>query len=160
MPGRRPTVSAGAKHPENVANNIGRPNAVLGAYVLFVRDLQESLDFYVHLLDAEIETQSFGAAILATTQGSHVVLREAGPRATHPLGGIGVQYILWYAASRLDLDEFESRLRRLDARVSVFGRNGIRVVEGRDPSGVAVMFAHPGPDVLPRQDIFERIYRA
>jgi hypothetical protein len=49
-------------------------------------------------------------------------------------------------------------LKGRSAHVSTWAADGFHLVEGRDPSGVPLMVAYPGPDEAARHEIMSRIY--
>jgi catechol 2,3-dioxygenase-like lactoylglutathione lyase family enzyme len=132
-------------------------DARLGSVVVFVRDLDRSVDFYTAVLGVEIVDRSPTAALLAspTTQ---LVLRAMGDNAPHPLGAVGVQYAVWTAASPAALDHTEQVLKDRTAHRSTRSDEGHTVVEGRDPDDIVVMVSYPGPDVSPLSKLPAWIY--
>ncbi|HEY3979980.1 MAG TPA: VOC family protein [Streptosporangiaceae bacterium] len=132
-------------------------DARLGSVVMFVRELDRSVDFYAAVLSLTVVDRSPTAALLSspTTQ---LVLRAMGDNATHPLGAVGVQYAVWTAASPADLDRSEQALKQRAAHRSTRSDDGHTVVEGRDPDDIVVMVSHPGPDVSPLRKLPARIY--
>ena len=132
-------------------------DARLGSVVMFVRELDRSVDFYAAVLSLTVVDRSPTAALLSspTTQ---LVLRAMGDNATHPLGAVGVQYAVWTAASPADLDRSEQALKQRAAHRSTRRDDGHTVVEGRDPDDIVVMISHPGPDESPLRKLPARIY--
>lgn len=125
---------------------------------MFVQDLDESMIFYRGLLSMEVTVRSTSAALLASADGFQLYLRSMGPNAGHPLGGVGVQYVIWTARDHEDLRRCERLLKDGDAHVRTQTAEGFTLVEGRDPSGVPVMVTYPGPDQAVRHEIMSRIY--
>lgn len=78
--------------------------------------------------------------------------------AAHALGSVGTQYVVWTAATTDDLDRFETILKDLGPHTATTVKDGITVVEGRDPSGLPILMVHPGPERVPRQHMMNRIY--
>jgi catechol 2,3-dioxygenase-like lactoylglutathione lyase family enzyme len=132
-------------------------DARLGSVVMFVRELDRSVDFYTAVLGLTVVDHSPTAALLSspTTQ---LVLRAMGDNAAHPLGAVGVQYAVWTAASQVDLDQSEQALRHRAAHRSTRSDEGQTVVEGRDPDNIVVMVSYPGPEVSPLRKLPARIY--
>ena len=113
------------------------------------RDLQESVDFYVELLDAElIPTPNFGLPVqwlaLGRTQ-LHLFERDIQPTSHHHLG--------------ITVDDLEPVYRAAERR-GAFDRGAFRnhlvqlpgdVVQLylRDPAGNLIEIDHPGADRLP-----------
>lgn len=132
-----------------------RPTSV----VMFVRDLEPSVDFYRNLLLMEVTVRTATAALLVGTGGVQLYVRAMGPGGERPLGAIGVQYVIWAAADRDDLDRCERVLTDLSAHTSSTRLpDGSALVEGRDPSGLPLMVAYPGPEQWAHHEIMARIY--
>lgn len=136
-----------------------RPTRLTSA-IMFVKDLERAVSFYTDTLALDTADRDPTAALLASADGSHLILRAMGHAAEHPLGGTGVQYVVWAAGSADDLARFERVLKERSAYVSTREFNGITVIEGRDPDGVAVVMCHPGPDEIPAHEarLWPRIY--
>lgn len=130
----------------------------LNGTVIVVKDLNRSVDFYRQLLGLEVVDTSTTAAMLSTAQGTHVVLRAAGPQAPHPLGGLGVQYIVWRLPSREDLDKCEQMLRQWSAYRETRSYAGVTSVEGHDPDNLVVMLTYADPEQPPLHEIPTRVY--
>jgi len=81
-----------------------------------------------------------------------------GETAPHPLGSVGVQYVVWTAAGEEDLARCERALRDRGAHRGNRSDGGLTVVEGRDPDDIVLMVTHPGPDQLPLRELPVRIY--
>jgi catechol 2,3-dioxygenase-like lactoylglutathione lyase family enzyme len=131
--------------------------ARLGSAVMFVQDLDRSVSFYRQVLELEIADQTPTAALL-TGDGAQLVLRAMGSGAVHPLGGVGVQYVIWTAADEADLERCERTLKDLSAYRDSRAEGQARAVEGRDPDDIVVMVIYPGPDQLPLHELPVRIY--
>jgi hypothetical protein len=126
--------------------------------VLFVHDHDASADFYRDLLKMEVTVRNSTAALLVGQGGFQVYLRAVGPKALHPVGHVGAQYVVWTAN---DLDDFrrcERVLRARSARVDTRQGDGFTLIEGRDPSGLPVLVTYPGPDEVARLEIIARYY--
>jgi len=130
----------------------------LSAAVVFVRNLDKSVSFYRELLGLDVVDRSTTAALLATPNGSQLVLRQFGTNATHPLGAIGVQYLTWSTPSREDLDRRTEILRRNSAYRETRGDQDVTVVEGRDPDDVPVMLFYAADDHGVMHTLPARIY--
>ena len=83
----------------------------LSAAVMFVRDVDRSVSFYRDVLALEVIDRNPTAALLGNTDGAQLILRAMGGTASHTLGTLGVQYIVWAAANHEDLDQRERLLR-------------------------------------------------
>jgi catechol 2,3-dioxygenase-like lactoylglutathione lyase family enzyme len=132
-------------------------DARIGSVVMFVRELDRSVDFYSEVLGVKVVDRSPTAALLSSSTGQ-LVLRAMGENAAHPLGAVGLQYAVWTAASQSDLDQSEQVLRHRAAHRSTRSEDGHTVVEGRDPDDVVVMVSYPGPDVAPLTKLPARVY--
>jgi catechol 2,3-dioxygenase-like lactoylglutathione lyase family enzyme len=130
----------------------------IGSAVMFVQQLDRSVGFYQEVLALNVADQSPTAALLASPDGTQLILRAMGSGAGHPLGGIGVQYVIWTAAGQDDLDRCEQALRRHSAHRSTRRHGAVTVLEGRDPDDVVLMVAYPGPDQVPVRELPTRIY--
>ena len=132
--------------------------ARLGAVVMFVHDLDRSVEFYTDVLALETADRSPTAALLNSPAGAGLILRAMGQTASHPLGSVGVQYVVWTAAGEQDLARAEGVLAARDAHRDTRSHDGVRLVEGRDPDGIPVMICYPGPDQRPVHELPARIY--
>lgn len=130
----------------------------LGAAVMFVRDLDTSVSFYRDILALQVIDRSATAALLGNTEGAQLVLRAMGSTASHTLGSLGVQYIVWTAAGHEDLDQCERLLRERSAFRERRSSDEVSAVEGRDPDDIVVMIIYPGPDKAPLRELSARIY--
>ena len=129
----------------------------LGSAVLFVQDLDRSVSFYTEVLALEEADRSTTAALLASANGTQLILRAMGSGAAHPLGSVGVQYVVWTAAGPADLDRAERALKNRSAHQQSRSSAGVTVVEGRDPDDLPVLIAYPGPDQVPLHELPVRI---
>jgi catechol-2,3-dioxygenase len=130
----------------------------LSAAVMFVRILDKSVSFYRELLDLEVVESSPTAALLGNADGWQLVLRAFGENSVHPLGALGVQYLVWTTASKEDLDHRAELLRRLSAYRETRTGAGATVVEGKDPDDLVVLLMYAGPDHAPLRELPARIY--
>jgi catechol 2,3-dioxygenase-like lactoylglutathione lyase family enzyme len=126
--------------------------------VVFVQDLEKSVGFYSDLLAFDLTNRSTTAAMLASKDGSHLVLRSMGGNATHTLGGIGVQFLVWTVSSEQELARCEQVLKKRSAYTGTASENGVARVEGRDPDGLTVMVCYPAPGTAHWRDLPARIY--
>ncbi|NUS11630.1 MAG: VOC family protein [Streptomyces sp.] len=131
----------------------------LASVVVFVRDLDLSADFYRELLLMTETVRTSTAALLVGAGGAQLYLRVMGASGEHPLGAIGVQYVIWTADSPQDLERCERVLKQRSAHLSSRETaDGVTMIEGRDPDGLPVVISHPGPQGNARQEIMARIY--
>jgi len=132
--------------------------ARLGSVVIFVHDLDRSVDFYTGVLGLEVDDRSTTAALLSNAAGTQLILRAMGPGVGRALGAVGVQYVVWVAAGSEDLERCEQALRKRAAYRETRSHEGVTVVEGRDPDDLVVIIAYPGPDEVPLHRLPARIY--
>src|SRR5437016_1991667 len=118
--------------------------ARLGSVVMFVHDLDRSVEFYADVLALETADRSPTAALLTSPAGAGLILRAMGQTAPHPLGSVGVQYVVWTAAGEEDLARCERALTGRGAHRDTRGNGGLRVVEGRDPDDIVLVVTYPG----------------
>lgn len=130
----------------------------LASVVVFVHDHDASADFYEELLNMEVTVRTPTAALLVSRNGFQVYLRAVGPRAFHPSGHVGAQYVIWTADGPDDFQRCERVLRAHSDRVEIRESEGFTLIEGRDPSGLPVLVAYPGPDEVARLEIISRYY--
>lgn len=148
-PGRVPVPSAGVEEVDGPR---------LSTAVMFVHDLDASIAFYSDVLQMTVTVRQATAALLVNAFSSQLYLREMGARTPHPLGAIGVQYVIWTASSAADLDRCEGAMNDHCRHVTRHVIDGITFLEGEDPSGVPVVITHPGPDQSARHAIMQRVY--
>jgi len=125
---------------------------------MFVHDLGRSVDFYADVLALEAADRSPTAALLTSPGGAGLILRAMGQTAPHPLGSVGVQYVVWTAAGEEDLARCERALTGRGAHRGTRSNGGQTVVEGRDPDDIVLMVTYPGPDQMPMRKLPVRIY--
>jgi len=126
--------------------------------VVFVAELDRSVSFYLDVLVLKLVNRTPTAALLVGTAGSQLILRSMGSNAQHPLGGVGVQYVIWTTAGEQDLTRCERVLRERSAHIETRSADGVTAVEGRDPDDIVVMVTYPGPDEAPMHELPARIY--
>ena len=129
----------------------------IGSVVMFVQDLDRSVSFYQELLALDVADRSPTAALLASVSGSQLILRAMGS-GVHSLGGVGVQYVIWTAPGREDLDRIERVLKRRSAHLDTRSSGTTTAVEGRDPDNITVLVIYPGPEEEPLHKLPVRIY--
>ena len=132
--------------------------ARLGSVVMFVHSLDRSVKFYEEILGLVVADRSPTAALLSNTEGTQLVLRAMGPGADRALGSVGVQYVVWTAAGKADLERCERVLREHGAHRETRSHGEAAVVEGRDPDDIVLMVIYPGPDEVPLHELPPRIY--
>ncbi|MEU3375430.1 VOC family protein [Streptomyces sp. NPDC006660] len=131
----------------------------LGAVVLYVCDLQESVTFYRALLGLqESDWGTTTAALLFNPEGFQLYLRSVGIQAAHALGAVGTQFVVWAAPSSTALKRCEEWLKEQKAHIHTGTADGITWVEGRDPSHLPVMVTYPRSGQAVHHQILARIY--
>ncbi len=130
----------------------------IGLAVMFVQELDRSVSFYCDILGLRVTDTSPTAAQLVSDHGSQLILRAMGSNATHALGSVGVQYVVWEAPDKEYLDQCERLLKKHSAHTETRTDGGNRAVEGRDPDGIVVMVVYPGPDEGEPGKLPTRIY--
>ena len=115
----------------------------IGSAVMFVQQLDRSVNFYEEVLALQVADQSATAALLVSPAGSELILRAMGTAGAHPLGAVGVQYVIWTAADRDDLDRCERVLKERSAHRETRGSDGVAAGGGARPG------RHRGDDHLP-----------
>jgi catechol 2,3-dioxygenase-like lactoylglutathione lyase family enzyme len=130
----------------------------LDSAVMFVQELDRSVDFYREVLALEVSDRSPTACLLTSASGSQLIVRSMGSGGVHSLGGVGVQYVIWTAADKEDLDRCERTLKKLSAHRETRVGGPVKAVEGRDPDDIVVMIIYPGPDEVPLRELPVRIY--
>lgn len=132
--------------------------ARLGSVVTFVQQLDRSVAFYTELLGLVVADRDATAALLMSAGGSQLILRQMGGNVTRPLGGVGVQYVVWTMAGPDELDRCEQVLRQRRAYRDRRAFEGTAAVEGRDPDDIVVIMTYPGPDEIREHRLPLRIY--
>ncbi|HEY6276506.1 MAG TPA: VOC family protein [Streptosporangiaceae bacterium] len=130
----------------------------LASAIMFVQDLDRSVQFYTELLALEVTDRSSTAALLSSPAGSHLILRAMGGHGGHALGNVGIQYVVWTAASRDDLGRCERVLKKHGAHRDTRTTGHTTAVEGLDPDNIVVLIAYPGPDEIPMRELPVRVY--
>lgn len=149
---------APSRTPVPAARAEGAEGPRLSTAVMFVHDLDASVAFYSDVLQMDVTVREPSAALLVNPGSFQLYLREVGARTPHLLGAVGVQYVIWTASSPEDLDRCQRVLNEHCRHVTRHVIDGITFIEGKDPSGVPVVIAHPGPDQAARHAIMQRVY--
>jgi hypothetical protein len=131
----------------------------MASAVVFVEELDRSVSFYRELLRFDVTVHDDGAALLVSPHGFQLYLRTMGPSVEHPLGDLGIQYLVWTADGEEDLRRCEQVLQARSTHVRTETLDEVTIVEGRDPDEIPVIITYPGPAQAPRRHILERIYQ-
>lgn len=130
----------------------------MASAVLFVTDLERSLAFYERLLGWPVAVRDDNVALLVNPEGAQLYLHSRGLNAEHPMGHVGIQYLIWSAIDETDLRRCEQFLQRHSTRVTTTKCEGFTVVEGRGPDHLPILITYPGPNRVTRSHIMQRIY--
>lgn len=157
--GRDASAERTVTNPSSTAEAVTPGGMTLGAVVLYVFDLQESVTFYRALLELRQSEQGTPtAALLYNADGCQLYLRSVGRRAPHPLGAVGAQWVAWAAPSTTALERCEEWLKAHSAHVRTRTADGVTWVEGRDPNHVPVMVTYPRPGQAAHHQVLARVY--
>jgi catechol-2,3-dioxygenase len=129
----------------------------LTGVVIFVRDLDRSVTFYRDVFELEVADSDSTAALLCAPDGTELILRATGMAASHPLGQLGVQYVVWAMPSREAMDRFERVLRQHSAYRETRVNGSTTLVEGHDPDDLVLMAMYTDGEPPPRK-LSARIY--
>ncbi len=130
----------------------------LSAAVVFVRSLDRSVKFYTEVLGLTVIDRSPTAALLGEEGGPQLVLRAFGENASHPLGSLGVQYLIWMTGRRDDLDRRAALLQQRSAYRETHSHGDAVTVEGRDPDDLVVMIGYRPPGQSALHALPARVY--
>lgn len=118
--------------------------------VVFVSEVGRSVDYYREVFACTASIQNQFSALLITPAGFQIYLIAKGALASHPLGGIGVQALIWTVRSAAELDDLEQVMRDRGHYTHSRTTRGVRFLTSRDPDGIRILVAHPSPEELPR----------
>jgi len=138
-----------------IEDGISRPGDVVG---LFVSRLEVSIGFFSEVFSCQMTLHDRDAALLIAPDGFQLYLIARGTRATHPSGGIGLQYLIWTVESDAELRDAALAIEARGGRTSTYTSGGVSFVAARDPDGIRVLLAHPSPEKLPRAVVGPRLY--
>jgi catechol-2,3-dioxygenase len=125
---------------------------------MFVRNLEKSVRFYTEVLGLAVIDRSPTAVLLGEDGGPQLVLRAFGENATHSLGSVGVQYLIWMTGSREDLDHRTALLQQRSAYKETHKNGEAVTVEGRDPDDLVVMIGYRPPGQPAMHGLPARVY--
>ncbi|MEO8283433.1 MAG: VOC family protein [Pseudarthrobacter sp.] len=133
-------------------------SAKVASSVLFVSELDRSVNFYRDLFGCEVTLRSGDAALLLTPAGFQLYIIERGKRAERYPGGLGHHLLMWAADSAQGLEFFEQALKDAGRYTDTHTAGEVTFVEGRDPDGLRVVIAHPDPAKRPRSVFDSHLY--
>lgn len=126
--------------------------------VVFVSRLERSIEFYRDVFACEVSIHDRGAALMLAPGGFQIYLITHGTRATHPSGGIGLQYLIWAVDSDAMLHEVEQAINERGGHTDTYTSGGVSFLATRDPDNIRVLVAHPSPEKLPRAVVGPRLH--
>ncbi len=132
--------------------------AKVASSMIFVSDLDRSVQFYREVFACELAIREQDLALLLDPEGFQIYLVARGDREEHPTGGIGHAYLTWAVDTPEALEHFAHALRDAECYVDRHTTGGVSFVEGHDPDGIRVVIAHPNPQQLPRSVLDPRFY--
>ncbi|MDA1010790.1 MAG: VOC family protein [Chloroflexi bacterium] len=108
--------------------------------VLYVRDLDHSLDFYRRAFGFEEVTRILGVAVFLRAAGGDnhhdLGLFTVGARApSPPRGSTGLYHLAWQVAEIEDLRDLMASLVELDALTGTSDHGATKSLYGKDPDG-------------------------
>jgi catechol-2,3-dioxygenase len=110
--------------------------------VLYVRDVERSLDFYRDVLGFRLVHQLRGAAFLRAAESDNdhdLGLFEVGPDAAPSAAGrgaVGLYHLAWSVPTLADLVEHAERLGAAGALVGASDHVTTKALYARDPDGI------------------------
>ena len=161
MNDRAPQPTAGHGQPCQVEKNGVECSARVTSSVVFVAELQRSTEFYRDIFSCEVKIRTPGAALLLAPGGFQIYLIARGTKAAHPVGGIGVQYLMWAVDTAAALADLEQAIKDRGGRTSrtyTYASGGVSFLESRDPDGIRILVAYPSPERLPRWIVENRLH--
>jgi catechol 2,3-dioxygenase-like lactoylglutathione lyase family enzyme len=150
--------SSPARTGREVVKRERESTARVTSSVIFVSQLDRSVEFYRDVFSCEVTILDPRAALLLAPGGFQLYLIARGDRATHLLGGIGLQSLVWAVESDHELRDLARVLEDHGAYLDTFVSAGVSFIEARDPDGIRVLVAHPSPHRLPRSVLGSRLY--
>lgn len=118
--------------------------------VLYVSELDRSVNFYRDLFECEVTLRSAEAALLLTAEGFQLYIIERGKHAQRHPSGLGYHLLVWATESHQGLERLQQTLQEMGSYVDIHKAGDVTFVEGRDPDGLRVIIAHPDPAQQPR----------
>ncbi|MET4780907.1 VOC family protein [Glaciihabitans sp. UYNi722] len=132
--------------------------ATVTSSVLFVTELKPSVDFYTRVLGCRATVQEADSALLLAPGGFQIYVIARGRRASHPLGAIGNQGLMWATETADELALFATALKNEGCYRDTRVVDGITFVEGRDPDDLRVVVANPSPIQAPRSVVAAQFF--
>jgi catechol-2,3-dioxygenase len=126
--------------------------------VLFVTELERSVDFYTRMLGCRVTVSEQDAVVMLAPGGFQIYVIARGRHASHAPGGIGNQGMMWATDTAEELADFAQTLKDNDCYRDTHVVDGITFVEGHDPDNLRIIVAHPSPAQAPRSVIGARFF--
>jgi hypothetical protein len=126
--------------------------------VLFVPEVGRSVGFYRDIFSCEVTVTSAGAALLLAPGGFQIYVIGKGTRTPHPVGGVGVQYLMWAVETDGAMADLERSINDRGGRTYTYASGGVSFLETRDPDGIRVLVACPSPARVPRSLVENRLH--
>ena len=123
--------------------------AKIASSVIFVTDLDRSVEFYRDVFSCEIAIHEQGAALLLTPGGFQIYLMARSNREVHPTGGIGHEFLMWAVDTPEALEHSAQALRDRGHCVDTHTHGGVQFAEDHAPDLRRSVLAHPIPHRLP-----------
>ena len=118
--------------------------------VLYVSDLQKSLDFYQKAFGFQVVDRLGDGAVFLRAEGTDnhhdLALMSVGANAPRPASrSVGLYHLAWQVANIEDLAEMAARLTELDGLTGMSDHGVSKSLYGRDPDGIEfeVMYEVP-----------------
>jgi catechol 2,3-dioxygenase-like lactoylglutathione lyase family enzyme len=126
--------------------------------VVFVSELNRSLEFYRDVFGFAVAIHDREAALLLAQGGFQLYLIGRGSRAQHSSGGVGLQYLIWSTDDGDELGLLAEALKDHGVHTETYTSGAVTFLEARDPDGIRVVIAHPSPTERPRSVLGARLY--
>ena len=126
--------------------------------VVVVSELGQSVRFYRDVFSCEVSIEAYDAALLLSPGGFQLYLLAGGRHPPHPSGGVGLQCLIWAVDTAAELTGLERTLQERGRRSYRHTSGGVAFLTAKDPDGIRILVAHPGPEKLPRSLIDSWLY--
>lgn len=132
--------------------------AQVSSSVIFVSELDRSVNFYRDVFGCEVAIRESGAALLLAPGGFQLYMIAKGSRTERPTGGIGAHHLMWTTDTAEGLEHFTQVLKDGGYYADTHKADDVTFVEGHDPDGIRIVIAHPSPQQRPRSVLDARFY--
>jgi hypothetical protein len=110
------------------------------------------------MLGCRVTVSEQDAAVMLAPDGFQIYVIARGRHASHTLGGIGNQGLMWATDTREELADLAQALKDNDCYGDTHVVDGITFVEGHDPDNLRIIVAYPSPAQVPRSVIGARFF--